>query len=44
MADFMTDPAGIDAVLADGASRAAAVATPILEQTKEIMGLLRTRA
>ncbi|TGN59717.1 tryptophan--tRNA ligase [Paracoccus liaowanqingii] len=44
MAEFMDDPAQIDAVLADGADRAAAVATPILERTKDIMGLLRTRA
>ena len=44
MADYMADPAQIDAVLADGADRAAALATPILERTKEIMGLLRTRA
>ena len=43
MAEFMADPAQIDAVLADGADRAAAVATPILERTKDIMGLLRTR-
>ncbi|MGZ3216436.1 tryptophan--tRNA ligase [Paracoccus sp. T5] len=43
MAEFMADPAQIDAVLAQGADRAAAVATPILEHTKDIMGLLRTR-
>ncbi|TJZ87133.1 tryptophan--tRNA ligase [Paracoccus hibiscisoli] len=44
MAEFMADPAQIDAILADGSDRAAAVAMPILERTKEIMGLLRTRA
>nr|WP_111300457.1 tryptophan--tRNA ligase [Paracoccus saliphilus] len=43
MAEFMADPAQIDAVLAQGANRAAAVAVPILERTKDIMGLLRTR-
>lgn len=43
MAEFMADPAQIDAILADGSDRAAAVATPILERTKDIMGLLRTR-
>ncbi|WP_265499942.1 tryptophan--tRNA ligase [Paracoccus beibuensis] len=44
MAEFMADPAQIDAILADGSARADAVATPILERTKDIMGLLRTRA
>ncbi|MFN4059599.1 MAG: tryptophan--tRNA ligase [Paracoccus hibiscisoli] len=44
MAEFMADPAQIDAILAQGSDRAAAVAMPILERTKEIMGLLRTRA
>lgn len=43
MAEFIADPAQIDAILADGSDRAAAVATPILERTKDIMGLLRTR-
>ncbi|MBM3604328.1 MAG: tryptophan--tRNA ligase [Alphaproteobacteria bacterium] len=44
MAEFMGDPAQIDRVLAEGSDRAAAVAIPILERTKDIMGLLRTRA
>ncbi len=44
MAEFMADPAQIDAILAEGSDRAAAVAMPILERTKEIMGLLRTCA
>ncbi|MFN3277629.1 MAG: tryptophan--tRNA ligase [Paracoccus hibiscisoli] len=44
MAEFMADPAQIDAILAQGSDRAAAVAMPILARTKEIMGLLRTRA
>jgi len=43
MSDYMADPAQIDAILAEGADRADAIATPILERTKEIMGLLRTR-
>ncbi|WP_411836616.1 tryptophan--tRNA ligase [Paracoccus sp. ME4] len=43
MSDYMADPAQIDAILAEGAERADAIATPILERTKEIMGLLRTR-
>lgn len=43
MSDYMADPAQIDAILAQGAERADAIATPILERTKEIMGLLRTR-
>lgn len=43
MSEYMADPAQIDAVLADGADRADAIATPILDRTKEIMGLLRTR-
>ena len=44
MSEYMADPAQIDAILADGSDRAAAVAVPILERTKDIMGLLRTRA
>ncbi len=43
MSEYMADPAQIDAVLADGADRADAIARPILDRTKEIMGLLRTR-
>lgn len=43
MSDYMADPSQIDAILAQGAERADAIATPILERTKEIMGLLRTR-
>ncbi|WP_108501615.1 tryptophan--tRNA ligase [Paracoccus indicus] len=44
MSEYMADPAQIDAVLADGADRADAIARPILDRTKEIMGLLRTRS
>ncbi|MBU2956766.1 tryptophan--tRNA ligase [Paracoccus sp. 1_MG-2023] len=43
MSDYMADPAEIDRVLADGADRAEAIARPILNRTKDIMGLLRTR-
>ncbi|WP_103172827.1 tryptophan--tRNA ligase [Paracoccus sp. SY] len=43
MNDFMADPAEIDRILGQGAVRADEIATPILERTKEIMGLLRTR-
>ena len=43
MSEYMADPAQIDAILADGSDRAAAVAMPILERTKDIMGLLRSR-
>ncbi|WP_022706641.1 tryptophan--tRNA ligase [Paracoccus zeaxanthinifaciens] len=43
MSDYMADPAEIDRVLADGADRAEAIARPILDRTKDIMGLLRTR-
>ncbi len=40
---LMTDPAEIDRLLGDGANRAAAIATPILEHTFEIMGMVRSR-
>ncbi len=43
MTDYMADPAQIDQILGDGARRADEIATPILERTKEIMGLLRSR-
>ena len=38
---LMDDPAHIDAILSDGASRARNIAEPILRQTKEVIGLLR---
>ncbi|MGP9805247.1 tryptophan--tRNA ligase [Paracoccus sp. NSM] len=44
MSEYMADPAQIDRILADGANRADAIARPILDRTKEIMGLLATRA
>ena len=37
---LMADPAAIDAVLADGAERARAVATPMLARVREAVGLL----
>ena len=43
MSEYMADPAEIDRILGQGSVRAAEVATPILEKTKQIMGLLHTR-
>ncbi len=40
MNQFMADPAEIDRILGDGAERADAIATPILDATKSIMGLI----
>ena len=40
---IMADPAEIDRILGDGAERAAAIARPIVEGTKEIMGMIRSR-
>jgi tryptophanyl-tRNA synthetase len=44
MREIMADPARIDAVLADGAERAEAIARPILREAYAKVGLLRTRA
>jgi tryptophanyl-tRNA synthetase len=44
MREIMADAAGIDAVLADGAGRAEAIARPILREAFAKAGLLRTRA
>jgi tryptophanyl-tRNA synthetase len=41
MARFMDDPAEIDRILAKGAEKARAIAQPILQQTYDIVGLLR---
>jgi tryptophanyl-tRNA synthetase len=38
---LMADPAGIDAVLADGAARAREVAQPVMDKVKDIVGLIR---
>jgi tryptophanyl-tRNA synthetase len=43
MSRLMQDPAEIDAILGKGADRAAAIATPILERTLEIVGMVRSR-
>lgn len=40
---IMADPAQIDRILGQGAERAAAIAHPIVEQTKDIMGMIRSR-
>jgi len=37
------DPGHIDRVLRDGAERARAIAEPVLDDVKDIVGLLRTR-
>ncbi len=39
---LMADPVAIDAVLADGAARARAIALPVLDQVKDIVGLIRS--
>jgi tryptophanyl-tRNA synthetase len=43
MARLVKDPASIDAILGDGAARADAIAAPILAQTREIVGLVRSK-
>ncbi|MFD1880853.1 tryptophan--tRNA ligase [Paracoccus pacificus] len=43
MQEYLADPAEIDRILGDGAMRADAIAHPIVEETKAIMGLLRSR-
>jgi tryptophanyl-tRNA synthetase len=40
---LMADPAEIDRILGDGAARADALARPILDQTKDIVGMIRSR-
>ena len=40
MARYMEDPAEIDRILADGASRARKIAAPILKKTYEIVGMV----
>jgi tryptophanyl-tRNA synthetase len=39
---LMGDPAEIDRVLGDGAARARAIAAPIMDEVKDIVGLLRS--
>ena len=43
MKRLMADPAEIDRILGDGADRADAIAQPILAQTLEIAGMIRSR-
>jgi tryptophanyl-tRNA synthetase len=38
---LLADPAQIDRILSDGAARASAIAAPILQQVKDIVGFLR---
>jgi tryptophanyl-tRNA synthetase len=38
---LMADPAEIDRVLADGARRARAIATPVMDEVKDIVGFIR---
>jgi tryptophanyl-tRNA synthetase len=40
---LMKDPAEIDRVLGDGATRAEVLARPILDRTKDILGMIRSR-
>ena len=40
---LMADPAEIDRILGQGAERAEAIARPILDRTKEIVGMIRSR-
>ena len=43
MTRLMADPAEIDRILGEGAGRAEALATPILERTLDIVGMIRSR-
>lgn len=43
MSRLMQDVAEIDRILGDGAERAHAIAEPVLDQTREILGLIRSR-
>jgi tryptophanyl-tRNA synthetase len=43
MTRLKADPAHIDGILADGAARADAIAKPVMDAVKDIVGLLRTR-
>ena len=41
MSRLLADPAEIDRILAEGAERARAIARPIMDQVKDVIGLLR---
>ncbi|MDO5529967.1 MAG: tryptophan--tRNA ligase [Paracoccus sp. (in: a-proteobacteria)] len=43
MNEYSADPAEIDRILGEGADRAEAIARPIVEETKAIMGMVRSR-
>jgi tryptophanyl-tRNA synthetase len=43
MRRLLADPGHIDKVLADGAKRASVIAHPIVNEVKDVVGLLRTR-
>ena len=43
MGELMRDPGEIDRILGDGANRAAAIADPIVAQTYDIVGFVRSR-
>ena len=43
MRRLRADPGYIDSVLADGAERARAIAHPIVDEVKDVVGLLRSR-
>ncbi len=43
MSDYLKDRGEIDRILGDGANRAAEIAEPILQETYEIVGFLRSR-
>ena len=43
MADYLNDRGEIDRILGDGANRAAEIAEPILKQTFDIVGFIRSR-
>ena len=38
----MADPAEIDRMLADGAARARAIARPVMDEVKDIVGFVRS--
>ncbi len=44
MARFMADPAEIDRILGEGSAKARAIAEPVLRDTYDIVGLLRSKA
>jgi tryptophanyl-tRNA synthetase len=43
MRRLVAEPDHIDAILSDGAAQARAIAAPIMDEVKDVVGLLRTR-